>query len=213
MSGKACVRLYEAVKVIPGKSITLKNLINGQVTEVREIQGSQSMKNHDILAARIMPVGASGRPEMDGGLFLFPRMQRERIVNKVKSMYEEFKQETPEAADSDFYDEMPPVFHQMWLAPFINPIPDMRTRDGHEMMITQVYFDVADPDTLKAVLDTKKDLERETEELEWTWLSKPKDGRRGIYGTFRMDGQRLILETHSKEWGEDSHRISKKGPF
>ena len=68
--------------------------------------------------------------------------------------------------------------------------------------MTQVYFDVADPDALKAVLDTKKDLERETKELKWTWLSKPKDGRRGIYGTFCMQGQRLILETTSKEWGE-----------
>ena len=113
------------------------------------------MKNHEILAARIMPVGASGRPEMDGGLFLFPRMQRERIVNKVKFMYEAFKQETPEAADLDFFEEMPPVFHQMWLSLFSNPIPDMLNRDGHEMVITHVYFDVADPDALRAVLDTK----------------------------------------------------------
>ncbi|MFH1154460.1 MAG: SEC-C domain-containing protein [Pseudomonadota bacterium] len=202
MAGKSCVRLYEAVEVIPGKSITLKDLISGRVTEVREIRGSQSMKRHEILAARIMPVGASGRPEMDGGLFLFPRMQRERIVNTVKSMYEAFNQETPGAADPDFYKEMPPVFHQMWLPPFINPIPDVVTRDGHKMVITKVYFDVDDPDALKAVLDTKKDLERETEALKWTWLSKTKDGRTGIYGFFSMEGQRLILETSSKEWGE-----------
>ena len=195
MAGRSCVRLYEAVKVIPGKSITLKDLINGQVTQVREISGSQSMQRHEILAARIMPVGASGRPEMDGGLFLFPRMQREQIVNKVKSMYVEFKQGSPGAADPDFYKQMPPIFHQMWLTPFINPIPDMVTSDGHKMIITQVYFDVTDPNALKAVLDTKKDLERETEELKWTWLSKPRDGRKGIYGFFRMDGQRLILET------------------
>jgi len=202
IAGRSCVRLYEAVKVIPGKSITLKDLINGQVTQVREISGSQSMQRHEILAARIMPVGASGRPEMDGGLFLFPRMQREQIVNKVKAMYAEFKQGPPGTADLDFYKQMPPVFHQMWLTPFINPIPDMVTRGGQKMIITQVYFDVTDPDALKAVLDTKKDLERETEELKWTWLSKPKDGRKGIYGFFRMDGQRLILETSSKEWGE-----------
>ncbi len=49
-------------------------------------------------------------------------MQRERILNKVKRMYETFQQESPEAADPDFYKEMPPIFHQMWLAPFINPI-------------------------------------------------------------------------------------------
>ena len=202
MAGKSCVRLYEAVKVIPGKSITLKDLINGQVTKVREISGSQSMKRHEIIATRIMPVGASGRPEMDGNLFLFPRMQRERIVNKVKRMYEAFQQESPDAADADFFKEMPPIFHQMWLAPFINPIPNMVNRDGHEVIITQVYFDVADPDALKAVLDTKKDLERETKELNWTWLSKPKDGRKGIYGSFSMNGQRLTLETTSKEWGE-----------
>ncbi len=202
MAGRSCVRLYEAVKVIPGKSITLKDLINGQVTQVREISGSQSMQRHEILAARIMPVGASGRPEMDGGLFVFPRMQREKIVNKVKSMYVEFKQESPGAADPEFYKQMPPLFNQMWLAPFINPIPDMVTRDGHKMIMTEVYFDVTDTNALKAVLDTKKDLERETEELKWIWLSKPKDGRKGIYGFFRMDGQRLILETSSKEWGE-----------
>ncbi|MCP4578238.1 MAG: hypothetical protein GY846_18360 [Deltaproteobacteria bacterium] len=160
------------------------------------------MKRHEILAARIMPSGASGRPEMDGGLFLYPRMQSERIVTKVKSIYEEYKKETPGAADRDFYKEMPPVFHQMWLAPFINPVPDMVTRDGHKMVVAKVYFDVADPDALKAVLDRKKDLDRETEELKWTWLSKAKDGRKGINGFFSMKGQRLILETFSKEWGE-----------
>ncbi len=202
MASRSCVRLYEAVKVIPGKSITLKDLINGQVTEVREISGSQSMKRHEIIATRIMPVGASGRPEMDGNVFLFPRMQRERIVNKVKLMYEMFQQESPEAADLDFYKEMPPIFHQMWLAPFINPIPKMVNRDDHEVIITQVYFDVANPDALKAVLDKKKDLERETKELKWTWLSKPQNGRKGIYGSFSMNGQRLTLETTSKEWGE-----------
>ncbi len=202
MAGSSSVRLYESVKVIPGKSITLKDLISGQVTQVKEILGSQSMKRQEILAARIVPVGASGRPEMDGGLFLFPRMQRERIVNNLKSMYEAFKQKTPGAADPDFYKEMPPIFHQMWLASFMNPIPDMVTRDGHKMMITKVYFDVADPDALKAVLDTKKELDRETESLNWTWLSKPQEGRRGIYGFVSMDGQRLILETSSKEWGE-----------
>ncbi len=198
IAARSSVRLYEAVKVIPGKSITLKDLINGQVAEVKEILGSQSMKRHEILAARIMASGASGRPEMDGGLFLYPRMQSEWIVTKVKSMYEEVKKETPGAADRDFYKEMPPVFHQMWLAPYINPIPDMVTRDGHEMMVAKVYFDVADPDALKAVLDRKKDLERETEELKWTWLSKAKDGRKGINGFFSMKGQRLILETFSK---------------
>ncbi len=202
MGGRSCVRLYEAIEIIPDKSITLKDLINGQVIKVREVLGSQSMKRHDLLAARIMIKGASGSPEMDGGLFLFSRMQRERIMNKVKSMYDEFKQEMLGVEDLDFYKEMPPIFHQMWIAPYINPIPDMVTRDGHKMIMTQVYFDVTDPDALKTVLDTKKDLERETEELNWTWLSKPKDGRKGIYGSFSMEGQRLILETSSKEWGE-----------
>jgi hypothetical protein len=38
--------------------------------------------------------------------------------------------------------------------------------------------------------------------LSWTWLSKPKEGKKGIYGFFRLEGRRLILETTSREWAE-----------
>lgn len=202
MASRSCVRLYEAVKVFPGKSVTLKDLVRGAVMEVREIAGSKQMKRHDIMAARIMPVGASGWPEIDGGLYLFGRMHREQVVNRIQFAHEAFIQESPGSPDSEFFKEMPPDYHQMWLAPYTGPIPSVKTFDGNEMVISKAWFDVDDSDALKAVLDSQKDLERHSEGLNWTWLSKPKDGKKGIYGFFRLDGRRLILETTSREWVE-----------
>ena len=73
----------------------------------------------------------------------------------------------------------------MWLAPYTGPIPSVKAFDGNEMVISKAWFDVDDSDALKAVLDSQKDLERHSDGLNWTWLSKPKDGKKGIYGFFR----------------------------
>ena len=202
MASRSCVRLYEVVKVFPGKSVTLKDLIQGAVIEAREIAGSKQMKRYDIMAARIMPVGKSGWPEIDGGLYLFGRMQREQVVSRIELAHEAFIQESPGSPDSEFFKEMPPDYHQMWFAPYTRLIPSVETCDSNEMLISKTWFDVDDSDALKAVLDSEKDLERHSDGLNWTWLSKPKEGKKGIYGFFRLDCQRLILETISREWVE-----------
>lgn len=200
LAARSCVRLYEVTKVIPGKSVTAMDVIGKTCTEIREISGSRSLKRHDLFAARIIPVGASGRPEIDGGFYLFPRMQRDEIVSRIEFLYDMFFQDNPGTPETEFYKELPPIYHQLWLKTYGSSVPkNVKTSDGHEMVISHVYFDVDDPDALIAVLDGKKDLDRPTDDLYWTWLSKSKGGKKHIYGGFQLDGRRLILETTSRE--------------
>ncbi|MDX2448341.1 MAG: hypothetical protein QNK29_14215, partial [Desulfobacterales bacterium] len=60
--------------------------------------------------------------------------------------------------DLEFYEEMPPEFHQMWLAPFINPVPDMLTRDGQTPRQA-----ARSPELKPRIIEMLKDLEHHYE--------------------------------------------------
>ena len=59
------VRLYEDETVVPGASVTLHEMLSGRSVRVFERLGSQSMKRWDVIAARLTPMGASGKPEIE----------------------------------------------------------------------------------------------------------------------------------------------------
>ncbi len=60
------MRLYEIADSSPGESLTLRDLIEGDRITVHERLGSRSLHRHEWVAARVVAVGASGRPEIEG---------------------------------------------------------------------------------------------------------------------------------------------------
>ena len=79
---RATMRLYEVTDVAPGRSITLRELPDGPTTRVREQSASRQLHRFDLLAACIMTPGASGQPELDGGVLPLAPFVRSQLRDR-----------------------------------------------------------------------------------------------------------------------------------
>ena len=87
------VKLYEVADVRPDESLLLHDLLNGEEVRVRERLGSRALHRWDLVAARVMPSGASGLPEVDATLLPLPRLDRERLVSDLKRRFDAFRRD------------------------------------------------------------------------------------------------------------------------
>ncbi len=120
----SCMRLYEVVEARPGESLRLRDLTSGQEVRVRERLASQQLRKWDLLAARVMPAGASGQPEIDGGCYPLPRMHREdllahmtKVTRPVKSLTATVQcaKVSPRALPSRAPERKGPITHRRYL--------------------------------------------------------------------------------------------------
>lgn len=70
------MRLYEVTDTVPGTSMTLRDLVEGAVVTVNERTGSRSIARRTCLAARVIPRGRSGGPEIEMALLHIPDLWR-----------------------------------------------------------------------------------------------------------------------------------------
>ena len=203
------LRLYEVVDLSPGESVTLRDVINGQRTTVRELIGSRTMQKYALIAARIIAFGASGKPEMEMGLLHIPDMIRNAVVSQLTSHHKEYRRKHPQANETDFFKEMAPFLHEAWLSSILKPsIPHMTNTDGEDIVETSVRFAVDEPAELEAALDGAKAIERTGEdESSWIWSGKNKKGKPVVWGDLRLKGQTLILECNSAQRGERGRKM------
>jgi len=75
------LRLYRVTDLVPGVSVTLRDLLEGTVVKVRERSASRSMTRQMPLAARVIAQGASGAPELESGLLPLAELGIEQVVD------------------------------------------------------------------------------------------------------------------------------------
>jgi hypothetical protein len=196
------MRLYEVIGVEPGASLTLRDVLHGGEIRVRERAGSRHLHTWDLIAARVMPKGVSGQPEIDGGLFPLSKSVRDPLVKHLKALGDELDEdELKEAAVFVFFDA--------WIGP---GMPRMVNYDGEPMLLTQVHFDVLDEGSLMKALDHAPDLDhddvRESKTKVWRWVDKGKQSEEPIIRAFlRLEQGRLKIETNSRERGEGARAL------
>lgn len=201
---RTCMRLYEVVEARPGESLRLRDLTTFHEVRVRERLASQQLRKWDLLAARVMPAGASGQPEIDGGCYPLPRINREDLLAQMTKALKTFQQNVPGGDELGFYETLPPFFNQAWLQPLLEPkLPKLVTTDGDELLLTKAYFQVNDEEQVAHRLDSANELEREAGETVWNWYGQAgQDGTKVVLGRFRLQGEHLTLETASAERAE-----------
>jgi hypothetical protein len=206
---RTCMRLYEITQVHPGRALELRDLVDDSQIQVKEVQGSYSLTRWDILAARIMPRGISGKPEMDGGAMLYPRMTAQAIVEQFHEHLEQFRAENPRANELLFVKTLVPLLHQAWIQPIYDPqLPQLMTTDGQPLMIAKSFFEVHDQQRLKAALNACPDLRYDKQYDQWLWLSPSKeDGDRIDLGVFSLEKKQLMLEAFSQERAEQGRAL------
>ena len=107
----ARMRLYEVVEIQPGRSVVLRDLLTRGEQRVRERLGSHGLQRWDIIAARVVALGASGGPEIDGALLLLARPLREGLTTMVREGLAALATTDGSVDASGYFETLPPVFH------------------------------------------------------------------------------------------------------
>jgi hypothetical protein len=197
------MRLYEVTDTVPGTSMTLRDLVEGTVVTVNERMGSRSITRHTCLAARVIPRGCSGRPEIEMALLHIPNLVRESVLAALKQHREEFFRDDPSGALDDFYKELPPFFHDAWVRSIFEPaVPELRNTDGEPMVVTRVSFHVDDLAALVRALDgAEAEGITKSEDGAWAWAGNNAVGTLTSLGTMKLEGETFALEANSVERG------------
>ncbi|AUX31969.1 uncharacterized protein SOCE836_041050 [Sorangium cellulosum] len=188
MARRSSMRLYEVIGVAPGASITLRDLLQGGEVRVRERAGSRCVHTWDLVAARVVQKGASGEPEIDGGIFPIQPRLRDPLVKHLARLSAELRE------------ALVPVFVDAWIGP---GLPALVNYDGDPLISTQVHFDVLDEGKLVVALDRARSVTRGGEELVWSWVGSGAQRRETVSRAFlRIERGRLEVQTNSRERGE-----------
>lgn len=200
---RSTMRLYEAADVVPGVSITLRDVLQGVNVTVAERTASRTLNQYDWIAARVVERGPSGRPEMERGVLAIPRLHHRRLFETLTQMRAEA---VAEGELESFHADLPLVFHELWVGCILEPsIPAMHNTDGEPMLFTRVHFEVRDVSRLEAALDARDDLSRD--DKRWSWSGNNAEGTVVSLGTYELKGGSLVLETNSKERAERGAKL------
>lgn len=197
---------YEAIEVVPGVSITLRDVLSGTTVTVGERTASRTLNRHDWIAARIVERGPSGKAEMERGVLAIPRLYKEWLSGELTELREEAI-ENPDLVSMD--EALPRLVHELWVGCILEPaIPQLHNTDGEPTLITRAHFDVKDRTRLERALDSCSALTREGSQ--WVWFGKNARDTQVLLGTFEFKGRGLLLETNSKERGERGVALLRK---
>lgn len=200
---RSSMRLYEVVDTVPGTSITLRDLVEGGVVTVSERSASRTVVRHSCLAARVVPRGYSGRPEMDMGVLPIVEGIRAALIAEIEAHKSDARDHDPKASLDEIYKELPPLFHQAWLASIFEPaIPELRNTDDEPMIETRVSFHVDDATALAQALEDAhaKGIDKRGEGS-WQWSGDNAAGKPTLLGSLQLDADVLTLATNSVERG------------
>ena len=201
------LRLWEVQAVQPGEWVDVEDSFNpGDTFRVIEHSGSQSMRQWDILGARVIKQGA--QYWFGGGILMMPRLQSGAIRQSVQN-------QTAGASKH----ELCVAIGSAWIEHIISPsIPPMFNSDGEEALFCSAYFQInsENKQELITIFDHCKDFICDDDALSWSWLSdtnktmpddsslpglvlsRQQDGRQHL-GWIRIENQKLVLDCNGKQ--------------
>lgn len=193
-SKSARMRLYNVVAVLPGRSVTLRDVFSdAPPVEARARTASRSLKGGELIATRIVR-GPSGRRELDGGMFRYTREQRPLVLDAVESQLEYFDEFEPDADDDMRWSAMPPLLHHLFRD---HAALERFDHDIEAHMSTHIIFRVLDAHAVSKRLEAdERTVGLVDEPTHWTWVD-PQLGVEIPLGSLRLQAEdaRLILHT------------------
>lgn len=201
--GETTVHLYEVSSIRPSVSLVLRDLMSDQQVEVRERLASQSLRRWDVIAARILPNGPSGATKIERGVLHIPRLRVPGLLQLMREERADYS-DTPEG-EKYFYESLPPLLNEYWVAPIIAPqLPTLVNFDGDPVVLTEMFFEIANREQLCAILDQAELFERGMEGAEsWVWSGQGQQrGEDVCLGRIEFRDDRLVLATNSQERAE-----------
>jgi len=193
-------RLYEVEEVETNQGLSLKDLWTGESIRVKERAGTRHFLQWDIMATRLMDVGHGARV-IDGGIYNYPPRAKGYMLKSLRKEHKRLRRRLPDQDDAAFFKRFGILFNHWWLDwVAFPPAPRVVTVEGDDVSLTKSVFEVRDTGRLKEALERHTEFEK-TEPGRYSWRKEVPDGFRSL-GTLTVKGNRLILETMSKERAE-----------
>ena len=185
------VSLYEVVDIVPGRHMTVRDLIfGGAAVRVEEKLGSQAAALWDCLAARVVSV--HGKNRFTGAVLHFRHELSQQLLTTFEKMAGELQREI--RSDAGNRQAAPvtrvvarevmvrtPLFarilSQFWIFDAVvqarAPAPELRNTDDEAMVFCEVRFPIeGDEARVAAVLDGVEGFEREEDGVaRWRWFA------------------------------------------
>ena len=186
------VSLYEVVDIVPGRYVTVRDLIlGGEAVRVEEKLGSQAAALWDRLAARVVAV--HGKNRFTGAVFHFRHELSQQLLTAFEKMAGELQRDI--RSDAGKRQAAAPVTRavarevmvrtplfarilaQFWMFDAVvqarAPAPELRNTDDEAMVFCEVRFPLeGDEARVAAVLDGLEEFEREEDGVaRWRWFA------------------------------------------
>lgn len=212
--------LYEVSDIVPGKSLMARDLIRGgEPIAVSEGTATQTLKQWDRIAARIVPV--LGKNIFAGGLLPYTPQATDALFDGLRQVFgKKGARKLPAVADQDLQ-TVASMFTLSWLFDTLDRamgLPPMQNSDGDDLMFHDVRFPMAAGVTQKDVAARVNAIPAMAQENAkfWNWLEdKPKGGRKvkqadalsfdatmdnglRVLGNVELKGRFLHLSTNSE---------------
>jgi hypothetical protein len=179
--------LYEVSNIVRDQSFLARDLLRGgEPVRISEKSATRSLKQWDLIAARVVPMGS--KIEMAGGVLAFRHALgetvRETFAVLRKGMLSEVRKSAepgdedidPFVFDTEVLRHSAFLFTHVWLDDalerVVNPtLPKLYNSDGDEIVLTTVHYplkEACDRAELETALAAMPDLRRAGETL-WNW--------------------------------------------
>ncbi len=167
------LRLYEVVAVIPGESITLRDVMlpESPPVVIREKSGSRQANPYDLMAARIMPV--ENHFELSGAVYAFPRSRSWDLLEDLRDELEDVEPDSPLAKEITSV-----IIPDQWLQLFVTAFEMPQLVDhltGEPLLFVTDHYRVKNWAALDQALSGEADIEGSREEG-WNRLFEGEDG-------------------------------------
>jgi hypothetical protein len=207
---RSVMSLYEVSDIQPGVSFLARDLIRGgEPVPISERIGSRNLRPWDVIAMRVLDLGH--RVEIGGGVLHFSRQEADSLIEEIAEDKEEVVSEllaTLESTGQDFdRDEfvrsldqdmmlkgLAPVFTDAWLeyvlASVLEPVtPEIRNTDGHDMVFTEVRYQLRPRVTAKTLRPRLNTLPEFVQEELNQWSVRPNSRPRPLKRRSRLRGR------------------------
>jgi hypothetical protein len=112
---RSSMRIYEVTDASPGVSLTLRDAIESGSLRVNERAASRTVGRGNYLAARVVPRGPSGGPEIEAGLLHIAPLVKEPLLARIGRERASYLAGHHGGDLTVFYKRLPPMFHEVWV--------------------------------------------------------------------------------------------------
>jgi hypothetical protein len=200
------LRLYEVVGIVPGVSMTLKDVLLPEIQSVTVLEksGSLDANLYDLMGVRILPI--ENHFELSGAVYPFPRSRVTELLEDLKNELEGIEPNSPLGKEITSV-LIPDYWLELFVTPFDTPTMVDHTTGELLLFITD-HYRVNDWLSLELALSNEADIEGSREDG-WNRIFEGDDGqtRRSLSIDIGTRQERIKVSYHTQLYADQGRPL------